>query len=114
MTLNYSLRIKQGETWSRRFPVVSDDPDSQTIVGLVARAQVRDASGTDLLLHEWTAEAGNLTVVADSVTLTVPAAVSSAWLWRRGVWALELSDPDTGELTTLVEGWAYVYPETVR
>jgi hypothetical protein len=114
VALNYSLRIQQGETWTRRFPVVSDDPESDTIIGLVARAQVRDRDGTSLLLHEWSTTAGNLTVDATGVTLTVPAAVSSAWTWRRGVWALELSDPDTSETTLLVEGWAFVYPETVH
>lgn len=112
--LNYPLRIRQGETWRCPFPITLLSPDLTSIDGMTARAQVRSAEGDDTVLYEWSAEQGNITVADLFVTLTVSAATSSTWTWRRGVYDLELTDPNSGGTTCIAEGWVYVRPETTR
>jgi hypothetical protein len=113
VTLSYSLRIKQGETWRYTFPVTQLPPDVTSVDGMTARAQVRD-DVDDTVLYEWSAANGNITAEDLAVTLTVGAAESSAWTWRRGVYDLELTDPIGGGTVCLASGWVYVYPERTR
>jgi hypothetical protein len=115
VALRYNLHITQGETFQLTVPVLPDDPNNPAgLAGLTARAQVRADPASTVVLHEWSTAAGNITLTDSAVILTLTAATSSSWLWRRGVYDLELTDPATGGAVRLVEGWVFVRPETTR
>jgi hypothetical protein len=114
VTLSYTLRIKQGETWRCTFPVTQLPSGTTSVDGMTARAQVRAATGAATVLYEWSAANGNITAEDLSVILTVGASESSAWTWRRGVYDLELTDPIGGGTACLASGWVYVTPEITR
>lgn len=116
MTLRYNLHINQGETWQLTIPALPDTgaPPGNPLPSHTGRAQIRADPAAAVVLHEWSTTGGNLTITDDSVILTLPAATSSAWTWRRGVWDLELTDPGNGGTTRLAHGWVYVTPEITR
>lgn len=112
MALRYNLHINQGETWELTIPLIPEDPDadftSHTAVG-----QIRADPASTVTLYEWSAANSNINLEPQAVILNVPATVSSAWLFRRGVWDLELADPGGGT-TRLAAGWVFVTPEITR
>lgn len=108
--LRYDLRIRQGATWSVTVPVLAADGTAVNPTGYTAKAQVRDGYAAATALYEWSATAGNLTLGAEGITLSVPPATSAAWTWRLGRWDLELTAP-SGTVTPLVEGSVIVDPE---
>ena len=112
MALRHNLHINQGETWELTIPLVPVDPDAD-FTGHAAVGQIRTDPASTVVLHEWSAANGNVTLLPQAVVLNVPAAVSSAWLWRRGVWDLELTDAGGGT-ARLAAGWVFVTPEITR
>lgn len=111
--LRYDLRIRQGQTWSLAVPVKNPDETTADLTGYTATAQVRDGYASGTALHTWSIGAGNLTLGAGQITLTVSPATSAAWAWRRGRWDLELTAP-SGTVTALVTGSVLIDPEITR
>jgi hypothetical protein len=113
VTLNHDLRIKQGETWRRTFPVYNAAGGPLDLTGCTVRGQVRATKTSGSVLHTWVTGLENIALAPGQVTLYVPAAVSSAWTWTAGRWDLELTDT-AGDVTRLVEGVVLVDPEVTR
>lgn len=113
MTLRYDLRVNQGETFRLSVPVLDDNGAPISLSGMAARGQIRRSTASTDVLYEWSVAAGNLTFDTNHVVLTIPAATSSAWLWRNAAWDLELTDLN-GDVTRLTEGVVLVQPEITR
>lgn len=109
------LEIPQGTTWSWSTAVTNaygDPVDLRT--GYEARAEVRARPSSPVVLYTWSSAAANLDLTADGqVILTVEPAESSAWTWRKGVFDLELTDPD-GVVVRLASGVVVVTREVTR
>jgi hypothetical protein len=106
--LEYDLAIEQGSTFRRSIPVLNDAGTPIDLTGWSARGQIRltyrDAGAVyDLALE----------VSGSNVEMTVPAADSSEWTWRHGVYDVELIDVD-GAPTRLMQGNVTVSPEVTR
>lgn len=112
MTLNYPLKINQGESWETIFPVVDSLNEPVNITGWSARAQVRHGP-LEPVLYEWSAGNSNLTLSGSAVTLTVTPAVSSTWSFTEGSYDLELTDT-LGRVYRIAEGSVKVKQEITR
>ncbi|WP_344923150.1 hypothetical protein [Streptosporangium oxazolinicum] len=118
----FDLHITQGSRYRLPMTLRSKPTESQPnpgpldLTGFTARSQIRPNHGRDTaVLHEMTTENGSIVIdgTAGKITLTIPGAVSSLWLWLQGVYDFELVDPD-GEPERLLQGAAYVDPEVTR
>ena len=113
MSLRFHLRVNQGETFQLAIPVLDADGDPVTLSGMTAKGQVRAFAASTTVLYEWSTAHNNLSFDGNDVVITIPAAASSAWTWRTGLWGLELVDTG-GVVTRLVDGQVIVHPEIVR
>lgn len=113
MTLQYHLRINQGETFQVAIPVLDANNSPVALSGMTVRGQIRTHAAAPTVLHEWTLVNSGLAFDVNDVILKVPAATSSAWTWRTATYDLELVDTD-GNVTRLVEGHVIVHPEVTR
>lgn len=120
----YDLYIEQGATYERvltwKVPSVNDPRvcSPKNLTGYTARAQIRaTATSPDPALVDLTSTpAAGLTLggVAGTITLVITAAQTEALgdVATMGVWALELTAPDTS-VVRLVEGTVEVSPGVV-
>ena len=116
-----NLDIEQGADYAHEWQwLVADDEGQQVprdLTGYVGRLDVRrHAADTTTLTtaHSLTDTPGNITLSADGVVrVEWAAAVSSGWLWRTGVYDLELVDPDGG-VTRFASGLVHVSAEVTR
>ena len=101
-----NFTIDQGTTWSYGVAVKVDGvPIDQT---WTATAQVRANSGAAGILHTFT----TAIVEGGIIILSVTPAESSAWVWRDGIYDLEISK---GLVTTRVsQGNVLVNGEVTR
>jgi hypothetical protein len=113
MTLEYPLRINQGETFQVAVPVLDEQGNPASVSGMTARGQIRAHPTSLAVLYEWSQAAGNLAFDGNDVVLTVPAATSAAWTWQLARYSLELTASD-GDITRLVEGFVILSPEVTR
>lgn len=113
MTLWDDLRIKQGETWRRTYPLYDAAGAPADLTSAIVRGQIRATRGSGTALHSWSNQDDSVTLEPGQITLHVPAAVSSAWTWTAGRWDLELTDA-SGDTVRVVEGVVLVDPETTR
>jgi len=113
LTLQYHLRINQGETFQVAIPVLDVNDSPITLSGMTAHGQIRTHAADPTVLYEWSTGANNLAFDTNNVILTVPAATSSLWTWRTAQYDVELTDED-GVVTRLVEGHVIVHPEITR
>jgi len=113
VTLQYHLRINQGETFQVAIPVLNDNNSPVVLAGMTARGQIRTHAEAPTTLYEWSFTANNLAFDTNNVVITVPAATSSLWTWRTAQYDVELTDAD-GVVTRLVEGHVIVPPEITR
>jgi hypothetical protein len=104
----YNLIIWQGSKYIRQFPVLDDDGDPINVDGWTARAQIRAYARSASALYTLAPVCSGTTV-----TITIPAADSSLWTWRTGLWDLELLAP-VGDPEPLVNGHVVVHPEITR
>lgn len=114
MALRFDLRVNQGESFRVTIPVLDENNDPVAVTGMTVRGQIRAWDSAPTALYEWSPTAGNLAVSGSNVFLTVPAAESSAWTFRSGVYDVEIVDPGTSATSRLVEGLVVVYPEITR
>lgn len=108
MALTYNLIIWQGARYVRAFPVFDDDEQAVNVDGWSARGQIRSHAASPTVLHTF-----DPTCAGTTVTIAIPAAASSAWTFRTGVWDLELVPP-VGDPEHLVTGLVVVHPEVTR
>jgi hypothetical protein len=118
MALQHNLSIDAGATYQISFPVRDAAGTPADVTGLTARAQIRRSPGDAVLLYDFATPPNGIVVSTDdrTVTLTVPAATSSAWDFTLGVYSVELADPAANPETVwrLAEGRVSVSPETTR
>ena len=110
MARKFDLVIDQGSDYEVSFPVLDPSGQAQDLSGWSARSQVRGSVADVDVLHDFATE---LTLTGSSVTLTVPAAVSTTWAWTSAVYDLEVAAPG-GAVTRLAEGAVIVRPEVTR
>lgn len=101
------LAIEQGVTWSAAWHVKLDGDDLDPEAGWQARSQVRK-NVVGPVLHDFTCS-----IAGSVVQLSVTAAESSLWLWRRGVYDVEVFDT-AGRVVRVVQGAVSVSPEVTR
>lgn len=106
-----NLTIEQGVTWSTAWEVHLDGEPLDPGDGWAARSQVRATrSPTAAVLHEFTC-----TVTDSVVRLSVSPEESAAWLWRRGVFDVELFDTaNPPRVVRLIKGFVQVDMEVTR
>lgn len=110
------LVVPQGTSWSRRFEFLdaSGEPVDLTAEGWSAKADLRIRKAAPEVLYTWSSDTANLDMTADGeLILTLEPEETASWVFRRGVWDLEVTDPD-GVVTRLAEGRLRVTREVTR
>jgi hypothetical protein len=107
--LKYDLVIEQGSTFRRTIPVLNDAGVPIDLTDWTARGQIRRTYGSEVAYDLVPC----LTVADTDVELVIPAADSSEWAWRSGVYDIEIVDVD-GAPTRLLQGTVTVSPEVTR
>ena len=106
--LEYDLAVEQGSTFRRSVPVLDDTGNPLDVTGWSARGQIRLTFRDSAPVYEL-----DITVAGTNVELVIPAADSSEWMWRHGVYDVELVDL-IGHPTRLIQGSVTVSPEVTR
>lgn len=112
MTLDFPIKINQGETWEMTFPIIDSNSMPVDVTGWTGVAQVRHGP-FEPLLYEWSVAHSNLAFSQGAVTLSVTASVSSAWTFTEGSYDLELTDT-LGRVYRVAEGSVKVSEEITR
>lgn len=118
MTANVDLTIPQGTSWAIAFPLLDEDDQPYIdTTGWSARAQVRPSRTHSSVLFEWNTTAsgslGRITIEDGKVNMFVTPSQSSAWVWTRGVYDLEITDGN-GDTFRPVGGHVWVDQEVTR
>lgn len=108
--LRYDLLIEQGSTYRRSVPVLDDTGAPLDVTGWSVRGQIRLTHDSPTTVYDL---GPHLTVTGTAVELVIPAEASSAWVWRWGVYDVEIVDPG-GSPTRLIQGSVGVSPEVTR
>ena len=124
MAARYDFIIEQGATFYTTFVWKNQDnaccegtpaaPAAVDLTDYTPRIQVRPSAGSGTLYFEANPTNGYLFVVTPETGtfgLSIPASVSTAWTWRRGVYDLEMTNTVSGVVTRLLEGTITVSPE---
>lgn len=108
------MKIKQGISWARRWPV--SDPATGgplDMTGWSADAQVRASAEDPTVLYEWSTALGNLELGDGTLTISVPPADSLGWEWRQGVYDILVTNP-SAQVALVAEGNLFVDPAVTR
>lgn len=108
--LEFDLEIEQGSDYEKSFPVI-DTLTNQTVEdlsGWSVKGQIRSGHLASALLHEL-----DVTFVGLNARLLIPASVSSAWIWQKARYDVEVTDPD-GKVTRFLKGLVIVDYEQTR
>lgn len=105
------LRIYQGDTFSRTWPVSQDGLPITDFAGWAARAEVRETPESPTVLWSWATGGsdGLITLAASGVRLAHTAEQSAAFAWRLGGYDIKLIDP-AGEVAWIARGRTMVIP----
>jgi hypothetical protein len=104
------LVIEQGVTWSAAWHVQLDGVDLDPTAGWAARSQIRAKITDTDVLHQFTAN-----ITGSVVQISVEPEESSAWVWRRGVYDVEIFDTAVEpRVVRIVQGAITVSPEVTR
>jgi hypothetical protein len=108
MTGTWPMRFNQGATVDLLLTWTTDEKVPIDVTGWSAAMQVRTEPG-GTLLASLSSGTGEITMggTAGTIRLLVAADVTTAWVWRRGVYDLLLTNPDD-QATRLLEGPASV------
>lgn len=108
--LDYDLEIEQGATYRLTIPVLDEDHRPLDVTGWSVRGQIRAHHGSAHVLYDL---AARLATAGPTVVLDIPGDDSVAWVWRTGVYDIELVDPGGGSVR-LAQGRVVVSPEVTR
>ena len=117
MAGEYDFTIEQGATfyttfvWKQQDNACCDEtpaaPAAVDLTNYTVRMQVRPSAGSGTLYFEANATNGYMFVVTPETgtfAISIPAAVSSAWTWRRGVYDIEMTNTASSVVTRLLQG----------
>lgn len=109
------LYIHQGGTYRYDWVYVDDADQPIDITGYTARLQMRASEAATPVLYSATTDNGQLVIDGEAglVMLAIPDPTNAAWVWRYGVYDLELLDPDDF-VVKLSWGRVRVKPEITR
>lgn len=109
-----ALVIRQGATWEVYWSVFNPDGSGNPLdlSGWTGRAQIRAWYGAAEALFSWPEDGEIECTSTGLVYLRVNPAQSTAWTWDRGVFGVELVDPDEN-VVALAQGTVLVVPEVV-
>jgi hypothetical protein len=105
--------IIKGDEFSILVPVLDSDGVQVDVTGYAAKAQVRH-SEAEPVLHEWSADEGNISCSAAGVTLNVIGAATSQWEWTKALISIEVYEPITERPRVIAEGTIRALPETTQ
>lgn len=119
--MNYApaLIIPQGTT---RLITVTNIVDSAgaplSVSGWAVHATIRAPGIGSAVVGEWsttpTGTQGTATTTGSTITILIPAAMSTAWTWSRGVLQAELTEPGiNGRTERIIDQPVRLTPEVV-
>lgn len=111
----YDLLIEQGATFLKTFVWKDSNEDPVDITGYTARMQIRRKKSATTVEHTATTENSGITLgdAAGTVVVTIPATDTADFEFSKGVYDIELIDPQ-GTVTRLIEGGVEVSKEVTR
>lgn len=110
MAISTNLYIDQGSDYSVTLNITNNDGTLKNLSGYTARAQLRRSYTS----KSNTAFTANVTAPAEGeITLTLPAATSSAMRYGRYVFDVETVS-NTSSVARVLEGIAVLNPEVTR
>lgn len=89
-TVEFAWRVEQGEREPLDIPVF-DNGVPRDLTGWTIDAKIKTQPGGEVL---YVFPAEDIEVDENLITLTVPAPVSTAWLWTVGWWRVVITAPD--------------------
>lgn len=115
MAEEYDITIEQGATFQLQITWKDRDDIAIDLTGFTARMQIRRRVGADEVLVEATTENGYIALggATGTVEISIPADVTEALNFKRGVYDLEL-ESSGGIVTRLIQGCVYVSREVTR
>ena len=108
-----NLTVYQGSRYDHRINVTDEDI-LWDMTSFTAEMHVRTTVATATTLFE--ADSNDYITVngpGGYIQITIPASVSAAWTWTKGVYDLEITSP-AGYTWRLIEGSIKVKPEVTR
>lgn len=111
----YDILIEQGATFRKTFVWKDSNEDPVDITGYSARMQIRRKLTSTTAEHSATTENDGITLgqTAGTIAVEIPAEDTAAFEFTKGVYDLELVDPQ-GVVTRLVQGGVEVSKEVTR
>lgn len=119
MATSYKFTWDKGATiirvlrWLQDVAPEGSDPDYQPVnlTGYIGRMELRDKHG-GTLLYRLDTTLGNMTIDGPegTITLEIPATLTTTWTWRNAVYDIELVSA-TGRVTRLLQGTITLSPE---
>lgn len=109
-----NLLIQQGTSWGWQWHILDPNTgDDMDLTGWTVKGQVRESIDSSTVLYEWNTTDGNAIVSLGKVEIIVDPDVSSAWVWNRGRYDLELTNP-AGKVARISQGSVKVSREVTR
>ncbi len=108
----YRVAINQGETFSVAVQWLDSLGVPVSLAGATAKIEIRDTAGSTVLQTFTSSPAVGLAIntTTATVTWTVSAAVSAAWVFQHAKYDLKITLADT-TTKRLLEGDVYVSPQ---
>lgn len=107
------LTFRQGSTYTHDFYYTDEAGSPVNLTGYDARMQIREYAEAGDALYDSDPSHFLVDGANGKVTLTIPAAITEAWAFRRGVYDIELYTAG-GTVLPLVQGKVKVEPEITR
>jgi len=89
-----NIKIKKGSTYIHTFTYVNSAGVAIDLTGYTARMQIRETIENVATVYSGVS-GGDITMggVAGTVTLSIPAATTAAWVFASGVYDIEIESP---------------------
>lgn len=112
MATRLDFNLDQGATFEHELTWTTSDGTPIDLTGFVARMQVREQIGSEVIIFDLTTENSGIILGGSDgkITINIPADDSSNAIRTRGVYDLELVSPE-GFVTRLVQGKVVIDPE---
>lgn len=111
----YDILIEQGATFVKNIIWKDSNGDPVDITGYTARMQIRRKKSSTTVEHSATTENDGITLglTAGTIDILIPATDTAEFEFTKGVYDLELVDPQ-GKVYRIIEGGVEVSKEVTR